>query len=233
MLRSRGVLRRIASLFSGENQRRAFTLVELLVVIAIIGILIALLLPAVQAAREAARRSQCANNLRQIGLACVAFERVNKRFANDAGDFRQATLQSDANTPVYPSWIVAILPFMEETATFNTWAALCRISDGFTPGVAGGRHYEFIQHDNSVVRLSDATCCGSVSVEKRDVPLWRNHHEGHSVRLLRSTAVPLDNSTVPSMPIRKLHCRAFGKPPWRAKPQANRRSYAPAILPTA
>ena len=97
-------------------RRHGFTLVELLVVIAIIGILIALLLPAVQAVREAARRTQCANNLKQIGLASVLYERVNKQFANSAGDFNQTTAQAS------PTWICAILPFMDEVSLFNSWA---------------------------------------------------------------------------------------------------------------
>lgn len=71
----------------GKSRSRAFTLVELLVVIAIIGVLVALLLPAVQAAREAARRSQCTNNMRQLGVALLNLESSFKYMPQSSGYF--------------------------------------------------------------------------------------------------------------------------------------------------
>ena len=91
---------------------RGFTLVELLVVIAIIGILIALLLPAVQAAREAARRSQCTNNLKQIGLAMHNYHDTHRTFP--AGWIYLGT----SGRPEY-GWAVNILPFMEQSPLYN------------------------------------------------------------------------------------------------------------------
>ena len=106
----------------GCRSKRGFTLVELLVVIAIIGVLIALLLPAVQAAREAARRSQCQNNLKQIGLAFHNFQDVNKKLPNGGRDYAQKDpLDSCCNAHEVRgwTWLFHILPFMEETNIYN------------------------------------------------------------------------------------------------------------------
>jgi len=103
--------------------RRGFTLVELLVVIAIIGILIALLLPAVQAAREAARRSQCVNNMKQIGLALHNYHDTNKTFPPQAiwgvpntASYQLGTLPA----PFHHTWCTFILPYMEQQALYDS-----------------------------------------------------------------------------------------------------------------
>jgi prepilin-type N-terminal cleavage/methylation domain-containing protein len=100
---------------------RGFTLVELLVVIAIIGILVALLLPAVQAAREAARRMQCSNNCKQIGLALHNYHDVNKKFPKiiwgvpDLPQYETGVMP----LPFHHTWLTAILPYCEQSVLYD------------------------------------------------------------------------------------------------------------------
>jgi prepilin-type N-terminal cleavage/methylation domain-containing protein len=102
-----------------------FTLVELLVVITIIGILIALLLPAVQAAREAARMAQCQNNLKQLALACLSHQNATGRYPTDGwsalwvGD---PDLGNDCRQP--GGWLYNVLPYIEQQALHDTGAGL-------------------------------------------------------------------------------------------------------------
>jgi len=102
----------------GSPLRAGFTLVELLVVIAIIGVLVALLLPAVQAAREAARRTSCINKQKQIALACHNFEDTYKTFP--AGSIIKRGPPNN-NFDHYDSWAISILPFLEQPAVKDLW----------------------------------------------------------------------------------------------------------------
>jgi prepilin-type N-terminal cleavage/methylation domain-containing protein/prepilin-type processing-associated H-X9-DG protein len=101
--------------------RRGFTLIELLVVIAIIGVLVALLLPAVQAAREAARRSQCTNNLKQMGLAAHNYHSAHNQFpgAITAGRMNGANWQAGGNWGCWSPHAM-LLPFLEQTPIYNS-----------------------------------------------------------------------------------------------------------------
>ena len=105
----------------GLRVKAGFTLVELLVVIAIIGILVALLLPAIQAAREAARRTECQNNLKQIGLATHNFAETNGHLPPPKVLKPGTVLTSGAATETFGSTFVLLLPFLEESALYANY----------------------------------------------------------------------------------------------------------------
>jgi len=157
----------------GSRRRRAFTLVELLVVIAIIGILVALLLPAVQAAREAARRMQCTNRLKQLGLAQHNYHDVHKCFAPMRTGTNRSTNTDDNNRAM--SGYVSLLPFYEQQQIYDRCA-----SRNFRP--VPWSTYE----NNWTVRISTLLCPSDEEIKIAPfgnlsyamclgTSVWRNH----------------------------------------------------------
>jgi len=164
----------------------AFTLVELLVVIAIIGILVALLLPAVQAAREAARRTSCSNNLKNIGLACLNYEQTNKHLPITIHQWNWEEQDIQGNKLCPPGgcrnmadggpgysgkgWIVDILPYIEEEAMY----------DGMKPGFVGDFEMRFagrgmglkVIRENYIGQQLDVLSCATDQSAQPSTELW-------------------------------------------------------------
>ena len=111
---------------SQSRLARGFTLIELLVVIAIIGVLIALLLPAVQSAREAARRMQCGNNLKQLGLAMANFENAMEEFPIG----NMCCTPGSGGSWVGHTAFIQLLPYLEQSTAVKTFNLDARWGEG-------------------------------------------------------------------------------------------------------
>jgi prepilin-type N-terminal cleavage/methylation domain-containing protein/prepilin-type processing-associated H-X9-DG protein len=138
---------------SGRVAPRGFTLVELLVVIAIIGVLVALLLPAVQAAREAARRTQCCNKLKQIGVALQLYHT----------SFGSLPFGSDYITTKKVTWAIALFPPLEQQALYDQINPL-------VPLCAPHNEHVVIQPINVYMCPSDPQCSDPVLDNRGDSP---------------------------------------------------------------
>ena len=144
-----------------RSRTKAFTLVELLVVIAIIGILVALLLPAVQAAREAARRMQCSNNLKQLGLAAHNFHAAFSKLP--PGYLGPVPAGEDINNDQVVGVLAFLLPYMEQQAVYDGIKVDMRLDKRAPPWTGNAPTWTTAQYKLSLFR------CPSDSPERSTI----------------------------------------------------------------
>ncbi len=140
--------------------RRGFTLIELLVVIAIIGILIALLLPAIQSAREAARRASCQNNLKQIGIAVQNYHDSQRHLPPPKALVSGAVLSFDPLRQNTVSFFAIILPYMEEADRFAKFDLNKLVTDSPNADIAATRLDIYMCPSMRLPRSVPETVCG-------------------------------------------------------------------------
>jgi prepilin-type N-terminal cleavage/methylation domain-containing protein/prepilin-type processing-associated H-X9-DG protein len=140
-----------------------FTLVELLVVIAIIGTLVGLLLPAVQSAREAARRGQCSSNLKQMSLGVLNYESVRQRFPASTHNPAWKTTLSGSSSYERWSFLTVVMPYMEQAEVYND---LVTVAKGDTTNVRPWSNATFGGLNAPTTRYMSAIICPSEVTKK-------------------------------------------------------------------
>lgn len=163
------------------RQKRGFTLVELLVVIAVIGVLVSLLLPAVQAAREAARRSQCSNSLRQIGLALHNHVSAHRVFP--VGVAFGAPPGPDKGGRPYngKGWIIDVLPYLEEQALFDLFQQYLQGEFGQQKGLRDPALRGAVASPLSVLNCASAASSSPTTLEQwqwKGIPVASTNYKG-------------------------------------------------------